>query len=214
MSVQEIKTLPLIEYFSGNEGMDHAIETRCMGMVIANDGMEPIQCRLQRVGQDDLTFMILPGEVLDDMFGPVASFSMDPENDGVPQKETATLAAGEVTEAGDMAVIFTAALLDGGEKTLLIPVTTDDTTPALIMEKVRAAFAADADIIAEYTIGGATNTITAQKKGRAAANDSTLNFDLGGAGTTAVGITRVASSANTTAGVAPNPIKYRVWARG
>ena len=119
-------------------------------------------------------------------------------NAGTAQVETAT-AVGTVTVSGDAAVVVTGAGITGSPLTLAVPVLNGD-TPILWAAKVRAALAATAAITALYSVGGTGADITLTEivpNG----NDGTLNVAL--ATGTAVGITAAATSANTTAGVAP-----------
>lgn len=200
---------PVTAYHTGTVGADIAAEGT--GVRIINDTAEPILVTI-----NSIAFWVKQSEVFDEDFNPFTAITIDPTTSlGTHQVETATLAEGAVTTAGDMAVIITAADLADSPKTILIPVTTDDDTPAKIMDKVRTAVAADADVEALFTVSGAdSDLVLTRDKVRAIANDATLNIDLGGTGTTAEGITQAATSANTTAGVAPTAIGYRLWVRG
>lgn len=198
---------PIIAHYTGTAGATHAVTGT--GIILTNDTAETIQCVI-----NNITFRIKQNETFDHDFSEFTSVAIDPATSaGTAQVETATLAVANVTAAGDMAVIITAAGMTGSPKTILVPVTTADTTPTLVMTKVRAAVAADAAVAALFNVGGtgAAMTLTAN---RGRANDATLNVDLGGTGTTATGITRVASSADTTSGVAATAIGYRLWVRG
>jgi hypothetical protein len=207
--MQEVRNKPIRDYFTGTVGVDHACAYGGTGIKIINDAAETIA-----VTVGDLTFNVKQNENFADDFLPFTTVTIDPTTSlGTKQVETATLAVGNVSTAGDMAVIVTAAGMTGTPKTILVPVTLADVTPALIMAKVRAALAADTAITAMFTVSGATNTVILTAI-RGKANDATLNVDLGGTGTTAVGITRVAASADTTGGVAATTVGYRCWVRG
>jgi len=197
-----------VAFYEGTIGTDIAVSGSAITLV--NDTAETIALSINGV-----TSKVKEGEVLDAGFGEFDSISLDPTTSlGTLQIETATLAAGNVTTAGDMANIITSAELPSSPLTILTPVTLEDITPSLIMAKVRASFAANAEVAAAYVVGGADGAVILTKKGRAKADDATLNVDLGGAGTTAVGITQVAASVDTEAGVAPTAIGYRLWVRG
>lgn len=198
---------PITAYYSGTAGATHVVSGT--GIILANDAAETIQCVI-----NGITFRVKQSEIFDHDFAQFSSIAIDPTTSaGTAQVETATLAVGNVTVAGNMAVIITAAGMTGSPKTILVPVTTDDVTPALIMAKVRTALAADSAIAELFNVSGAdASVILTANRGRA--NDATLNIDLGGTGTTATGITRVASSADTTGGVAATSIDYRLWVRG
>lgn len=178
------------------------------GVMVANDTAEMIA-----VTAGDVTMRIKQSERETFKLAAFTSLSVDPTTSlGTAQIETATLAEGNVTTAGNMATIITAAGMGGTPKTILTAVTTADDTPAKIMTKVRASIAADTAVAALFTVSGAdADLVLTRDKVRAIANDTTLNIDLGGTGTTAVGITRAATSADTEAGVAPTTIGYRLW---
>lgn len=209
--MQEVRKKPIRKYFSGVVGADlDCLPDYGTGLMIVNDAAETIA-----VTVSGLTFNVKQNETFDDEFETFSTIGLDPTTSlGVKQVETATLAVGNVTDAGDMAVIVTAAGMGNTPKTILVPVALTDITPTLIMTKVRAALAADADVSALFTITGTAGAAILTRKVRAVANDTTLNVDLGGTGTTAVGITQVGTSANTTAGTAPTAISYRCWVRG
>lgn len=132
--------------------------------------------------------------------GPVAYKSSDTSRneDNVPaQIETATIVGGPiVTEAQ---IVVTANGMANSPKTVKFTVASGDTA-SQVATKARAALTADADVSAFFTVSGATTAIilTAITE---AANDATMNMasDNDSCG----GLTPAASSANTTAGVAP-----------
>lgn len=121
---------------------------------------------------------------------------------GTAQVETAT-AAGTITASGNATVTVTAAGMTGSPKAISVAVTNGDTA-ATWAGKVRTALAADTDVTALFTVGGASTSITltriANSRGILPANDATLNIAL--ANGTCTGITAAATSADTTAGVA------------
>jgi len=118
----------------------------------------------------------------------------------VKQVETAT-AAGTVTSAGDITVTVTSALFEENEA-IEVAVEADDDANA-IAAAIRTALAANANIAANFAVSGedAAVVLTALV---AAANDTTLNIGIDAGDT---GATDAATSANTTAGVAPDLIK-------
>lgn len=118
----------------------------------------------------------------------------------VKQVETAT-AAGTVTAAGDITVTVTSTLFEEDE-VVAVAVEADDDANA-IAAAIRTALAANANIAANFTVSGedAAVVLTALV---AAANDPTLNIGIDAGDT---GATDAATSANTTAGVAPDLIK-------
>ena len=196
-------------FFEGTTGHDHVVP-RSTGIVVTNDAAETI---LVTVGS--VASKVKANETMDLNFAPFTQVTVDPTTSlGTKQVETATLVTGNVTGAGDMAVIITAAGMEHSPKTILVPVMTADVTPALIMAKARAAVAADEDVLSMFTVGGSGAALVLTRAPRAVANDATLNISLGGAGTTATGITAAATSADTTAGVAPTAVGYRLWVRG
>jgi hypothetical protein len=115
------------------------------------------------------------------------------------QVETAT-AAGTITGTGNATVVVTGTALSGSPVTVSVAVSNTDTA-ATWAGLVRTALAANAAIAAAYNVGGSTTAITLTAKERAA-NDSTLNISLDNG--TCTGITTAATSANTTAGIAPS----------
>jgi hypothetical protein len=128
---------------------------------------------------------------------------------GAAQVETAT-AAGTISGAGNASVVVTAAGMTGTPKTISVAVAGSDTA-ATWAGKVRTALAADTDVSALFTVGGASASIVLTRKATGtytvgsntvdtyAANDATLNISLDNG--TCTGITTAATSANTTAGV-------------
>ena len=117
---------------------------------------------------------------------------------GVAQVETATC-AGTVSTAGNATVTVTSAVVTGSPKAVSVALAVDDNAAA-IATKVRAALTADTAISSKFTVSGATDKVILTAKTKAA-NDATLNIAI--ADGTSVGVTTAASSANTTAGVAP-----------
>lgn len=123
---------------------------------------------------------------------------------GVKQVETATVigtigAAG----AGNASVIVTAAGMTGSPKTILVAVANNDTA-AQVAGKIRTALGSDSDVIALFTVGGATDKVILTRTINAA-NDATLNIAT--ANGTCTGLTAAPTSANTTAGVATQGTK-------
>jgi len=121
---------------------------------------------------------------------------------GVAQVETATV-VGTIATAGNATVTVTSAGMAGSPKAITVAVAVDDNASA-IATKIRAALTADTAVSGKFTVGGteATVVLTAKTK---TANDTTLNIAIAddtGEGA-CVGITAAATSANTTAGVAP-----------
>ena len=127
------------------------------------------------------------------------------EHAPVAQVETAT-AAGTVSTAGNALVTVTSALF-AEAVAVDVPVVLNDDAAAIALA-IRTALSADESISEHFTVGGADAAVILTAK-VAAANDTTLNIaidDGTGEGASA-GVTTVASSANTTAGVAPDTIK-------
>jgi len=116
---------------------------------------------------------------------------------GALQVETAT-AAGTASATGTAQVTVTSTLLPGGTKTIPVAITNADSATA-IGGKIRAALAADNDIIEHFTVGGATTAVVLTVR-QEAANDTGLNIAI--ATGTATGVTAAPTSTNTTTGVA------------
>lgn len=116
---------------------------------------------------------------------------------GVRQVNTATT-VGTVSGSGYLAVIFTSALT--GSVSKRVAVVAGD-TPTVINAKICQEFNTDPRFAAHFRASYSTSSLIATAHA-AAANDSTVNWDLGGAGTDAAGVTPDATSTNTTAGVA------------
>lgn len=123
---------------------------------------------------------------------------------GTQQVETAT-AAGTITGSGDATVIVTAAGMTNSPKTVSVAVLNTDTA-AVWAGKVRTALAADSDVASFFNVGGSSTAIALTAR-TAAANDGTMNISLDNG--TCTGITTAATSANTTAGVAPASVFAR-----
>jgi len=100
---------------------------------------------------------------------------------------------------GNASVIVTSAILENSPITVDVPVVVGDTAEVWA-GKARARVAANTEIAAAYTVGGATDKIILIAK-TAAANDATLNVATENG--TCNGISTTGSSADTTAGVAP-----------
>lgn len=118
---------------------------------------------------------------------------------GTAQIETATVVA-TITVQGDVSVTVTAAALGGSSPRVFAVRTVVGDTANTTAAKIRAALAADAILVKKFTVSGANAAVILTAKIKAA-NDATLNIAL--ATGTATGLTTAASSANTTAGVAP-----------
>jgi hypothetical protein len=121
-------------------------------------------------------------------------------NTPAKQVETATVVA-TVTGAGDAAVTVTSALFDAAA-VLAVPVEVDDDSN-VVAEAIRAALEVDPVVSAHFDVSGEDAAVVLTAK-VAAANDDTLNIAI--ATGTATGITEAATSANTTAGVAPDVV--------
>lgn len=117
--------------------------------------------------------------------------------DGAPsmQVETATV-VGTIGTAGNATVIVTAAGMTGTPKTISVAVANADTA-SVVAGKIRTALGADADVIAKFTVSGATDKVILTANANRA-NDSTLNISINNG--TCTGLTAALTSANTTAG--------------
>ena len=153
-----------------------------------------VDASLLSTSQVDSQGVLKPGVVLPRHGGALGNIN------GVAQVETATV-AGSVggSGAGNINVTITSKYFPTG-KVVPVAVANNDNA-ATIAGKIRTALGADAEVIAFYTVGGsgADYSVTAKS---AEINDSSLN--LAHANDTASGMTNAASSANTTAGVAPD----------
>jgi len=126
-------------------------------------------------------------------------------DDGTAQVETATVVGTiEPAGAGNAEVIVTAAGMTGSPKTIPVAVANDDTASD-VAGKIRTALIADADVgdptTGFFTVTGADENIILTAKVKAA-NDATLNISIDN--DTCAGLTAAPTSANTTAGVAPD----------
>jgi len=122
---------------------------------------------------------------------------------GTAQVETATISetVEGVLVAGNATITVTSAGMAGSPKAISVAVATNDTS-AQVATKVRTALAADSAVGARFTVSGATDkVILTYKLIPFIANDATLN--IASADDTCIGLVTTASSANTTAGVAP-----------
>lgn len=119
----------------------------------------------------------------------------------VAQVETATVASGASANA-NVIVTITAAGMTGSPKAINVAVLSSDNTAALVAAKIRTALGLDADVIALFTVGGSSATVTLTRTTPAGvSNDGTLNIAIDGT-TNTTGVTDALTSANTTAGVA------------
>jgi hypothetical protein len=125
---------------------------------------------------------------------------------GVLQVETAT-AVGTVTLDGNATVVVTAAGMTGSPKTINVAVLDTDTA-SIVGGKIRAVLAADAAVIALFSVSGTgANVVLTALTTRA--NDATLNISIDNG--TCTGLTTAATSVDTTAGVVGT---YRGCANG
>lgn len=115
---------------------------------------------------------------------------------GVLQVETAVV-VGTITLAGDAKFTVTAAGMTGSPKDIAVTVALNDTA-AQVAAKARTALAADADVTALFTVGGAGANVSLTAL-QSLANDATLNIAYDN--DTCTGLTPDASSNNSTAGV-------------
>ena len=114
----------------------------------------------------------------------------------VKQKETATI-VGTCTQSGNATVTVTSALLTVPEVVSVAILNND--TPAQTAAKIITAFGSNANIAANFTVGGSNALVSLEVK-TAAANDATLNIAFTNG--TCLGLTPNATSTDTTAGVA------------
>jgi hypothetical protein len=145
---------------------------------------------------------------------PVTAVATVGASTAAQQVETAT-AAGNVTVAGNATCTVTATGMTGSPKAVSVPVTTDDTTGALIAAKIRTALAADADVTAMFDVSGATDKVILTRKlvaGVPQANIANLNMAI--ATGTATGVTTAATSTDTTAGVLGGRVNVRLVGTG
>lgn len=119
---------------------------------------------------------------------------------GTPQVETATVvAAGGITEDGNLEVTVVSALL-AGPVTVPVAVTTALDDASKIAEAIAHALAADATLAAKFDFTHSTaDVVMTRKAANARANDTTENLAIAAG----LGVTAVVSSTNTTPGVAP-----------
>ena len=111
---------------------------------------------------------------------------------------TVASAAGNVAAAA-IEVTITSALLDGGAKAVDVSVPVTANTTTLVATAIRAALAADSDVAAAFTVGGAGANVILTAKA-AAANDGTLSIAISDAGSSTI---TMGASGNTTGGTAP-----------
>lgn len=130
--------------------------------------------------------------------GTIQTQEVPVDGTGTQQVETATV-AGTISTAGNATVVVSSNLFDADE-TLSVVVSLNDTA-AQVAAKIRAALALNAVVAAAFTIGGTGVYIVLTAK-EAAANDATLNISVDNG--TCAGITTATTSANTTAGIAPD----------
>jgi hypothetical protein len=127
---------------------------------------------------------------------------------GVAQVETATVvAAAGVTADGTLNVSVTGAGITGSPKNVAVSLTAaSHTTATLVATAIRTALIADTDISSVYTVtsSGANVVLT---KTSPAANDGTLVVSWIAE---VAGVSALASSTNTTAGVAPGAANFTV----
>jgi hypothetical protein len=117
---------------------------------------------------------------------------------GTLQVETATVVAeAGATSSGNLSITVTSALFSAAQTVTAALVTETDTTASLIATKVRTALSANAIVAANFTVGGSAADVVLTAK-VPAANDETLNVGIAAG----LGVTAVASSVDTTAGVA------------
>ncbi|HRH40396.1 MAG TPA: hypothetical protein PKY82_02040 [Pyrinomonadaceae bacterium] len=144
--------------------------------------------------QVDELGVLKPGVILPRHGGALGNLS------GVAQVETATV-AGTIGASGGgniKVTVISKYFPDGHD--VIVAVANDDTA-AQIAGKIRTALGADAAVIKYYTVGGSSTTyvLTARSADQ---NDSTLV--LKHVNDTSSGMTNSTTSANTTAGVAPD----------
>lgn len=120
---------------------------------------------------------------------------------GTSQVETA-LVSGNVIDIGQLTVVVTAASVPGSPLSIPVPLTTAQTSANLIATAIRSALSSNTALTALYAVGGTGNAITLTRT-TAAANDSTLNIAWG---STVSGVPALATSTNSTLGVAPTQI--------
>lgn len=111
--------------------------------------------------------------------------------------------AGTLTANGTINVTITSAIIPSSPFTLAVPVFAGETLDVWA-DKIRTALTNSHHLAPQFTVGGTGATITLTKRAPFLANDATLNVALAN-GAPSPGITAVATSTNTTAGVATTP---------
>jgi hypothetical protein len=129
---------------------------------------------------------------------------------GTNQVETAT-ASGTASASASVVCTVTSAGMVGSPLAVTVPITSGDTA-SVWAGKVRTALAANATIAARFTVSGSGATIVLTRTPLTSIgisfpfpNDATLNIALAN-GSPSPGITAAATSADTTAGVAPSGV--------
>ena len=119
---------------------------------------------------------------------------------GTPQVETATVtAASGATSNGNLAVTVTSALL-ASPAVVQVALTTAADDATKVATAIKDALNLDATLAAKFTFTSSTNTVIMTRKAAfARANDTSENVAIAAG----LGVSAAASSANTTAGVAP-----------
>lgn len=113
------------------------------------------------------------------------------------QVETATVvAASGATGNGDLPVTVTGADILGSPLTINVPLTTAANSASLVATEIRAALAANSAVAARYTVGGSAANVVLTRT-VPTDNDATLSVSW----TNVLGISALAASVNTTAGV-------------
>jgi len=129
----------------------------------------------------------------------LTSADTTPGTAGVQQVETATVTGG-ATADGDVKIIVTADGLPGSPLTIAAQVF-DTNTANNVASNLIGALQSNGAIIAMFTVSGSNEDVVLTKI-NAEANDATLNMEINGSDN-ATGVPDVASSVDTTAGVAP-----------
>ncbi len=127
-----------------------------------------------------------------------------PANAGVKQSMTKVVTT-KASTGGTITVTVTAAGSTALAAGKAIPVTVDTTTVATNGASVRAALAADPDVAAYFTVGGATDTVILTRKFEATNETESIAFTLGTAVAFAMG------STTDVAGVAPAVTNARCY---
>ncbi len=195
---------------------DKQVETATVVGTIEAAGAGDVEVIVTAAGMDNspktVTVAVANDDTASEVAGKIrAALALDADVDGfftITGSDAEVILTAKAAAANDATMNIS--IDNGTSDGLTAALTSEDTTAGnapddanAIAGKIRTALAADEDVAELFDVSGATDAVILTAK-TPLANDATLNIAIDNG--TCAGITTAATSANTTAGVAPDVV--------